>query len=166
MARRDDADSVKKNKPQAKPKTKVGTSGKLPGTFKRFASRFPELVAAHEKIAKAVDAQGQLDEVTSELVKIGICLGAGLESAMRAHVRKATAAGATIEQIEHALMLGMNTCGFPRTVAAWSWAHEQFDRDATEREEKPSDSKTRQRSKPSKSVQKKSAKQNQAKGKR
>lgn len=105
---------------------------KLPGTFKRFAARFPELVAAHEQIAKSVDAQGQLDEVTSELVKIGICLGAGLESAMRAHVRKAVRAGASIEQIEHALMLGMNTCGFPRTVAAWSWAHEQFDRDAAE----------------------------------
>lgn len=113
--------------------SKPAKNAQLPGTFKRFATRFPELVAAHEQIAKAVDAQGQLDEVTSELVKIGICLGAGLESAMRAHVRKAVQAGATVEQIEHALMLGMNTCGFPRTVAAWSWAHEQFERDANEK---------------------------------
>jgi alkylhydroperoxidase/carboxymuconolactone decarboxylase family protein YurZ len=109
---------------------KGSAAGKLPGTFKRFAARFPELVAAHEQIAKAVDGLGELDELTSELVKIGICLGAGLESALRAHVRKAVQAGASVEQIEHALMLGMNTCGFPRTVAAWSWAHEQFDRDA------------------------------------
>jgi hypothetical protein len=29
----------------------------------------------------------------------------------------------------------MNTVGFPRTVAAWSWAHEQFERDRREQEE-------------------------------
>lgn len=116
-------------KKQSKP---IRKSNSLPGTYKRFATRFPELVAAHEQIAKAVDAQGELDELTSALVKIGICLGAGLESALRAHVRRAMQAGATIEQIEHTLMLGMNTCGFPRTVAAWSWAHEQFDRDTRE----------------------------------
>lgn len=119
-------------KPDTKPARK---SANLPGTYKRFATRFPKLVAAHEQIAKAVDAEGELDELTSALVKIGICLGAGLESALRAHVRRAVQAGATIEQIEHALMLGMNTCGFPRTVAAWSWAHEQFDRDKREADE-------------------------------
>jgi len=32
-------------------------------------------------------------------------------------------------------MLGMNTLGFPRTVAAWSWAQQQFERDRRDREE-------------------------------
>lgn len=102
---------------------------KLPGTFKRFAERFPERVQAHEQVAKAIDAEGHLDEKTTALIKIGICLGAGLESAMRSHVRRAKQAGASVAEIEQAIALGMNTVGFPRTVAAWSWAHEQFERD-------------------------------------
>lgn len=120
--------SSKDNPPSSRP-------SQLPGVFKRFSARFPELVSLHEQTARAVQAQGELDEKTCELIKIGICLGAGLESAMRAHVRKATQVGATVAEIEHALMLGMNTCGFPRTVAAWSWAHEQFDRDKAEASE-------------------------------
>lgn len=110
---------------------------KLPGTFRRFAERFPELVEAHEHIAEAIDAEGHFDDKTTELIKIGICLGAGLESAMRSHVRRATQAGAGVAEIEQAIALGMNTVGFPRTVAAWSWAHEQFERDRAEQEQQP-----------------------------
>jgi len=62
------------------------------------------------------------------MVKIGICIGAGLESALRSHVRRALQHGATPAEIEQAILLGMNTVGFPRTVAAWSWAQEQFKR--------------------------------------
>jgi len=110
-------------------------SDKLPGTFKRFAQRFPELVENHERNARAIEAEGHLDAKTRELIKIGISLGAGLESAMRSHVRRATQAGASIAEIEQAIALGMNTVGFPRTVAAWSWAHEQFERDRAEQEQ-------------------------------
>ncbi len=112
-------------------------SGTLPGTFKRFAARFPALVENHERNAKAIDAEGHLDARTSELIKIGISLGAGLESALRSHVRRATEAGASVAEIEQAIVLGMNTIGFPKTVAAWSWAHEQFERDQSDRETRP-----------------------------
>lgn len=105
---------------------------KLPKTFKQFVQRFPELGAAHEQIGRAVDGLGPLDAKTRFLIKIGICVGGGLESAMRSHVRRATQAGATPQEIEQAIMLGMNTVGFPRTVAAWSWAQQQFARDRDE----------------------------------
>lgn len=115
-------------------KTSKPGGGKLPGTFKRFVERFPALAKTHEDVAQAVERMGPLDRKTCELVKIGISLGAGLESALRSHVRRAVQAGASVEEIEQAIMLGMNTTGFPRTVAAWSWAHQQFARDAAERE--------------------------------
>lgn len=115
-------------------KNESAGSKKLPGAFRRFAKRFPELVESHERIARAVDDEGHLDRKTSELIKIGISLGGGLESALRSHVRRATQAGATEGEIEHAIVLGMNTVGFPRTVAAWTWAHQQFDRDRAEQE--------------------------------
>jgi len=105
---------------------------KLPGTFKAFVEKFPALGEAHELVARAVDAAGPLDRKTCELVKIGISIGAGLESAVRSHVRKATSAGATVPEIEQTVLLAMNTCGLPRTVAAWQWAWQQFERDRAE----------------------------------
>ena len=104
------------------------TGGKLPGTFKEFVRKYPELGAAHEKVAKAVEEVGPLDVKTSALIKIGICVGAGLESALRSHVRRAMQAGATEAEIEQAVLLGMNTVGFPRTVMSWQWAREQIER--------------------------------------
>ena len=105
---------------------------KLPGTFKRFVERFPDLAETHETVAQAVDQLGPLEAKTCSLIKIGLAMGAGLESAVRSHVRRATKNGATQQEIEQAIMLGMNTLGFPRTVAAWSWAGEQFERDRKE----------------------------------
>lgn len=104
----------------------------LPGTFKRFSQKFPELAVTHQQTAEHVNKLGPLDARTCELVKIGICVGAGLESALRSHVRRAAQHGATETEIEQAIMLAMTTCGFPRTVAAWSWAQTQFERDRAE----------------------------------
>ena len=105
---------------------------KPPGTYNRFVSKFPALGEAHEQVANAVAAAGPMDAKTCELVKIGIALGAGLETAVRSHVRKAVALGAAIDEVEQAILLGMNTCGFPRTVAAWQWAWQQIERDQAE----------------------------------
>lgn len=103
-------------------------ANRIPGTYKAFVTKYPELGRAHESVAKAVESAGPLDAKTLALVKIGICIGAGLESALRSHVRRAMQHGATALEIEQAILLGMNTVGFPRTVAAWSWAQEQFSR--------------------------------------
>jgi 4-carboxymuconolactone decarboxylase len=96
----------------------------MPKTYLQFVARFPALAKAHEDTAKAVDSAGPLDKKTCALIKIGISLGAGLESAVRSHVRRAREAGATATEIEQAILLAMTTCGFPRTVAAWKWSQE------------------------------------------
>lgn len=103
-----------------------------PQTFRDFVARFPVLGEAHQRVGREVESLGPLDTKECALIKIGISLGAGLESALRSHVRRATQAGATREEVEQAILLGMNTVGFPRTVAAWSWANQQFERDADE----------------------------------
>ena len=107
----------------------MSDSTKLPQTYKDFITKFPALGAAHESVAKAVDVVGPLDAKQCALIKMGICVGANLESAFKSHVRRAIQHGATPEEIEQALLLGMNTVGFPRTVASWSWAHIQFERE-------------------------------------
>ncbi len=110
------------------PADNLKNSSKLPGTFKQFVARFPELGDAHESVAQAAEAAGPLDKKMCMLVKVGICVGAGLESALKANIRKAMQAGATEAEIEQAIVQAMNTVGFPRTVAAWSWAKQQFER--------------------------------------
>lgn len=102
--------------------------GKLPGTYLKFIEKYPDLGETHERVAKIVDQAGPLDRKTCELVKIGLAVGAGLESAVRSHVRRAMQHGATEQEIEQAVLLAMNTLGFPRTVAAWSWARQQIER--------------------------------------
>lgn len=108
-------------------KSSVGAA--VPATFQEFVDRYPALAKAHEDAARAVDALGPLDARSLALVKIGLCVGAGLESALRSHVRRGVAAGLSRAAIEQAILAGMTTVGFPRTVAAWRWAQEQFQRD-------------------------------------
>ena len=99
-----------------------------PATFREFVAAFPDLGRAHESVARAVDAAWPLDAKSLALVKIGICIGAGLESALRSHVRRAMQHGATRAEVEQAILSAMNTVGFPRTVAAWAWVRVQFSR--------------------------------------
>jgi 4-carboxymuconolactone decarboxylase len=100
----------------------------LPGRYLQFVAEYPELGKAHDAIGKAVERLAGLDAKTCSLIKIGICVGAQLESALRSHVRRALKCGATAAEVKQAILLGMNTVGFPRTVAAWTWAQVQFDR--------------------------------------
>lgn len=101
-----------------------------PRTFLAFIERFPAIGKAHEATARAVDQAGPLGKKHCALIKIGISIGAGLESATRSHVRRAMEHGATRAEIEQTILLAMNTCGFPRTVAAWQWANQQRKRRA------------------------------------
>lgn len=99
----------------------------VPRTFRRFTERFPEIARAHEATGKAGDAAGPLDRKTVELVKLGICTGMGLESAVKSHARRALQHGASREEVEQVIALAVNPAGFPRSVMAWQWATEQMD---------------------------------------
>ena len=103
---------------------------KLPGTYQQFVARFPELGEAHAKIGRAAESYGPLDRKTIELVKIGISVGAGLETATRSHVRQALQHGASAAEIEQAVLLAYNTVGWPRMIMAWTWARQQIERGA------------------------------------
>ncbi len=103
---------------------------KLPSVFKQFVARYPKLGEAHEQIGRAVESSGPLDRKTLELIKVGISIGAGLETAVRSHVRQAIQHGATEVEIEQAVLLAYNTVGWPRMIAGWTWARQQIERNA------------------------------------
>lgn len=95
---------------------------KLPSAYRRFAEEQPRLVQAYEQLSAACLKEGPLDRQTAELVKIGIAVGARLEGAVHSHVRRALDAGATPDQIRHAIRLALTTIGFPSMMATLSWA--------------------------------------------
>lgn len=96
----------------------------LPNVYLAFRERFPDVVQNQDELAASIDAAGPLDEKTSRLVKLGIALGSQADGAVRSNVRKLIQAGATQEEVEQAILLGVTTRGFPATVAAWQWMNE------------------------------------------
>lgn len=94
---------------------------KLPIPFQRFAQQFPEAHVAYERLGKACHASGPLEAKTRELVQLGMAIGIRSEGAVHSHVKKALEAGASPEEIRHAVLLGIPTLGLPTTVAAFTW---------------------------------------------
>jgi 4-carboxymuconolactone decarboxylase len=101
----------------------------LPKKFKDFMEDHPAIAAAYESLGTAVHADGPLDEKTRALIKLGISTGARLEGALHSHVRKAIEAGATHEEMRHAVILAIPTLGLPSTMAALSWLEDIISKD-------------------------------------
>jgi alkylhydroperoxidase/carboxymuconolactone decarboxylase family protein YurZ len=106
---------------------------KLPSAYRRFADAQPRIMKAYEELSSATLADGPLDRKHAELVKVGITIGAGLEGATHSHVRRALEAGATPEEIRHAIRLALTTVGFPSMMAALGWANDVIDAGGKER---------------------------------
>lgn len=96
---------------------------KLPSAYQRFAAEHPRIMAAYEALGDAT-LEGPLERRTAELVKLGIAIGARLEGAVHAHVRRARDAGASADEIRHAVRLALTTVGFPTMMSALSWAND------------------------------------------
>jgi 4-carboxymuconolactone decarboxylase len=96
----------------------------LPGVYLKSRSTSPEVAAALDKLAAAVDGAGPLDERSARLVKLGLAIGAGAEGAVRSNARKAMAAGVTVDEVRQVGLLAITTCGFPGAIAGIGWIDE------------------------------------------
>ncbi|MEW5986863.1 MAG: carboxymuconolactone decarboxylase family protein [Chloroflexota bacterium] len=94
---------------------------KLPKTYQQFQKEHTAVWQAYESLG-ALAAEGPLDQKTRELVKLGMAAAVQSESAVHSHTYRALAAGATAAEIEHTILLGVTTLGFPTMMAALSWA--------------------------------------------
>ena len=93
----------------------------LPAHFRSVRDRFPKVMAALDELGKAARQQGPLDTKTAHLIQLAASAAIQSEGAVHSHVQRATAAGATREEIYHAIVLLVSTMGFPRVAAALSW---------------------------------------------
>ncbi len=101
----------------------------LPDKYKSFTSDFPEIFKLFKELGTKVRESGPLDENTQNLIKLGIAVGSNSRGAVMSHTRKALDTGASKEEIQHAILLGLSTTGFPNMIAALSWANEVLEKD-------------------------------------
>jgi alkylhydroperoxidase/carboxymuconolactone decarboxylase family protein YurZ len=96
----------------------------LPKVYQNFQDRFPKVFEDFKKIGISTREAGPLDEKIQNLVKLGIAVGANSRGGVMSNTRKALAAGATADEVRHAVLLAMTTTGFPNMIAALSWVEE------------------------------------------
>ena len=94
----------------------------LPKPYQQFQKDHPDVYKAYENLGEVTSASGPLDIKTRELIKLGMAAANRSESAVHSHTHRALDAGATSEEIEHTLLLGINTLGFSTIMAAITWA--------------------------------------------
>ncbi|MEX1071782.1 MAG: carboxymuconolactone decarboxylase family protein [Anaerolineales bacterium] len=100
----------------------------LPKPFRKFQADFPKLSQAYEALGKVASESGPLEPKIRELIKLGMAAGRGSESAVHSHTFRALESGASSAEIEHAILLGITTMGFPTMMAALTWAKEAIEK--------------------------------------
>lgn len=97
---------------------------KIPKFFEDFRTAYPDVAAHYNDLSEACKKAGPLDPRAAELVKLAISIGAAAEGAAHSHARRALAAGATPEQLEHVALLAITTLGFPRAMTGLAWVRD------------------------------------------
>lgn len=90
--------------------------------YQLLKERHPDFLDAMESLGKTVRNEGPLDEKAAQLIQLAAAAAIRSEGSVHSHTRRALEAGATADEIHHALILLTGTIGFPNVAAALSWA--------------------------------------------
>ena len=96
----------------------------IPKPYETFSKKYPDLLKKYSDLGEACRNAGPLEEKYQNLIKLGIAMGANSRGAVMSAVRKASATGASEDEIRHAVLLAVTTSGFPHAMAAMSWVDE------------------------------------------
>jgi AhpD family alkylhydroperoxidase len=96
--------------------------------YQLMKRRYPEVMAAVEQLGAVTTSAGPLDDKVKQLVQLGAAAALRSEGAVHSHTRRALEAGASADEIHHALLLLTSTIGFPTVVAAVTWADDIIDK--------------------------------------
>ena len=89
--------------------------------FSSFKEDFPKVYSDHEALGKEIhEESGPLPEKVRWLIKVAISGASRHLLALETHIMKARETGATEKEIKHALLLLIQTTGFPTFMEAYS----------------------------------------------
>jgi 4-carboxymuconolactone decarboxylase len=94
---------------------------KFPSHYESLKSRFPKMMDALETLGGSIRSEGPLDPKTSHLIQLAAAAVIQSEGGVHSHTRRAMEAGATPDEVYHAVVLLVSSVGFPRVAAAISW---------------------------------------------
>jgi len=89
--------------------------------FTKFKKEFPGIHAKNEALGREIhEASGPLPDKTRWLLKIAISAASQHMIALETHIEKGKEAGLTDKEIGHALLMLIQTVGFPAYMEAYS----------------------------------------------
>jgi len=106
------------------PSPREARMSEFPRHYLSLKDAEPKLFEAYNELGRVAAEAAPLDARTRELVRLGIAIGARMEGAVHAHVRRALEVGCSADEIRHAVLLATTTIGFPTMMAARSWAED------------------------------------------
>ncbi len=92
-----------------------------PKHYQKLQEMHPRLIEAAEALGAAAHDSGPLQEKDIQLVQLAASVAVRSEGAVRSHARRAVQAGASMEEVRHAVIVLTATIGFPTVAAALDW---------------------------------------------
>lgn len=99
-----------------------------PKNFLKLKERYPDLIKAYESAGELARTAGPLQDKFTHLVQMAACVVLRSEGGVHSHTRRAFEAGATREEIYHALIALISTAGFPAVAASFSWVNDVIEK--------------------------------------
>jgi AhpD family alkylhydroperoxidase len=103
-------------------------SDQVPKHYAKLQERFPDVLDAVANLGRSIREAGPLDEKQSQLIQLAAAAVLKAEGAVHSHTKRALKAGASPEEIRHALVLLTSTIGYPNVAAALSWVDDILDK--------------------------------------
>lgn len=101
-----------------------------PELYLKLKERHGDLIEAVEALSKAARLSGPLDEKTGHLIQLGAAAAIHSKGSVSSHAVRALDSGASIAEIQHAVIVLTSTIGFPTVAAALSWIDEVLEKRA------------------------------------
>lgn len=98
--------------------------GSYPKQYVKIKERYRNIMDNLEKMGEELRRSGPIDKKTSHLIQLAASAAIHSEGATHSHARRALEAGATPDELRHAIILLISTIGFPRVSAALSWVED------------------------------------------
>ncbi len=99
-------------------------SSSKPAMYKKIRDSYPKVIEQLEALGQSLTEAGPIARKDAHLIQLAAAAAMQSEGSVHSHARRALQAGASIEEIEHSLLLLVSVIGFPRVAAALSWVND------------------------------------------
>ncbi|MEF8822651.1 MAG: carboxymuconolactone decarboxylase family protein [Desulfohalobiaceae bacterium] len=92
-----------------------------PKHYQKMQERYPAVLDAVGQLGRTIRESGPLPEKEIQLIQLAAAAAVKSEGGVHSHARRAMEAGASAEEVRHALLVLISTLGYPNVAAALSW---------------------------------------------